>query len=495
MHVFMTGATGFLGRAAVLRLQRDGHTLAAWVRSPARARSSVGAGVDLVDAAGGRAAMEREVARADAVINLAGEPLLGRRWSERRKRALVESRVGLTEALVAAIQAAPRPPRVLLSASATGYYGDRGDEVLDEHSPPGQDFLGDLCQRWEAAANEANAAGTRVARLRIGVVLGAGGGMVQAMAPVFRAGLGGPLGRGTQYLSWIHVEDMVEILAQALTDARYTGAINCVSPQPVTNRALTRSLGQVLRRPAVLPVPALALRLALGGAARVALASQRVVPGVLSELGFAFRFRELGQALGDVLRPDSGCVIDRLSSADVPRSAYLEARTPRYLLEQTTILDAPLDAVFPFFSRAENLAVLTPPSMSFRILTPTPVAMQPGTVIDYRIGLGAVPMSWRTVIETWEPGARFVDAQHRGPYRAWWHEHHFEAAGDRTVMRDRVYYAPPLGILGRLAHRLFIRRMLQQIFDYRSTAIRLRFGHGGERTQEATRAPQEAAAS
>lgn len=477
MHVFLTGATGFLGRAAVLRLQREGHTLAAWVRSPERARSSVGADVELVDAAGGRAALEREVARADAVINLAGEPLLGRRWNARRRRALVESRVGLTKELAAAIQAAPRPPRVLLSASAIGYYGDRGDEVLDEHCEPGQDFLSDLCLRWEAAAHEAGAAGTRVALLRIGVVLGAGGGLVQTMAPVFRAGLGGPLGPGTQYLSWIHIEDMVEILVQALADESYAGAINCVSPHPVTNRELTRSMGRILRRPAALPVPAAVLQLALGDAARVALASQRVAPDLLTEHGFEFRFRDLDQALGDVLIPRSACAIDRLPAAEVPRNAYLEARKPRYVLEQTTVLDAPLDAVFPFFSRAENLAVLTPPSMSFRILTPTPVAMQPGTVIDYRIGLGAVPMSWRTVIESWEPGVCFVDAQHRGPYRAWWHEHHFEAAGERTVMRDRVYYAPPLGILGRLAHRLFIGRMLRQIFDYRSTAIRLRFGH------------------
>lgn len=485
MHVFLTGATGFVGRAAVLRLQRDGHTLAAWVRSPARARSSIGADVALVDAAGGQEALAREVARADAVIHLAGEPLLGRRWTARRRRALVESRVGLTEAVVAAIRAAPRPPRVLLSASAIGFYGDRGDEVLDEYSEPGRGFLSDLCQRWEDAARPASAAGTRVALLRIGVVLGAGGGLVQTMAPVFRAGLGGPLGPGTQYLSWIHLEDMVEILAQALTDERYAGVINCVSPQPVTNRALARSLGQVLRRPAVLPVPAAALRLALGDAAGVALASQRVAPDALGERGFVFRFPDLDQALGDILRPSGGCKIDRLSGAEVPHDAYLEARKPRYVLEQTTVLDAPLDAVFPFFSRAENLAVLTPPSMSFRILTPTPVAMQPGAVIDYRIGLGAVPMSWRTVIESWEPGVRFVDAQYRGPYRAWWHEHHFEAAGERTVMHDRVYYAPPLGILGRLAHRLFIGRMLRQIFDYRSTAIRLRFGPGLERAREA----------
>jgi hypothetical protein len=152
------------------------------------------------------------------------------------------------------------------------------------------------------------------------------------------------------------------------------------------------------------------------------------------------------------------------------------ARKPRYLLECETRLDAPIERVFPFFAEADNLDLLTPSTLAFSIVTPRPIAMAEGTTIDYALRLGGLPMRWRTVIERWQPGALFVDAQHRGPYRAWWHEHHFTADGDTTVMVDRVFYAPPLGPLGALAQRLLVRPMLARIFGYRQHAVRLRFG-------------------
>ena len=475
MNIVMTGATGFVGRAALLRLLRDGHHITAWVRSPARARSTLGAEVDLIDAAGGTPALQRAVAGADAIVNLAGEPVLPRRWTARRRAALIHSRVGLTEQLAGAARAAPRPPRVLISASAVGYYGDRGSEPLDEHSPPGTGFLADLCARWEAAAQVAAQAGTRVAMLRLGMVLGPGSRTLQAMAPLFRAGLGGPIGTGAQYVPWIHIDDAVELIARALTDPGLAGPINAVAPQAVTNRDLAATLGRVLGRPAVLPVPRPLLRLALGQASTLLTNSARVLPRRAQEHGIPFRMGRLDQTLAHSLGHIGSCEIGPVEHQ--PRTPYLQHRRARYLLRQVTVIPAPIDQVFDFFARAENLSILTPPSMSFRIITPTPIDMAPGTAIDYRIALGPVPMRWRTVIEKWEPGKAFVDAQHRGPYHAWWHEHVFEADGDRTIISDRVYYAPPLGLLGRLANQLFVAPMLRRIFAFRSAAVALRFGH------------------
>lgn len=474
MHVLITGATGFVGRALALRLLRDGHQVTAWVRSRKRARARLGGDVALIEAPTATLAVHRAVRAADAIVNLAGEPVAGGRWTAKRKQALAGSRIGVTADLVEAIAASDRKPRVLVSASAVGYYGDRGDETLHETSAPGSGFLSDLCQAWEAEAYRAQRLGVRVVTVRLGVVLGRGGGALAKLLTPFRLGVGGRLGDGKQVLPWIHLHDAAEILARAVTDSRLSGAVNAVAPRPVTNRELTKALGRELRRPALLPIPAFAIKAMMGEAASVLLASQRVEPRALARLGFRFQFPTLGEALADILSHDASVSVRRAS--ELPDSDYVRARKPTYVLEQSTLIDAPLHEVFPFFSRAENLGTITPPDMSFEIVGELPGQVQQGTVIDYRIKLGPIPLRWRTVIERWEHGVRFVDAQHRGPYRAWWHEHRFEARGDQTLMTDRVHYAPPFGLLGRLVNRVAIASTLKSIFDYRAGAIRLRFG-------------------
>ncbi len=235
------------------------------------------------------------------MLNLAGEPVLGSRWTPRHLRALVESRVDATRELVRAMQAAARPAGVLVSASAVGFYGDRGDELLDEESAPGEDFLARLCRDWEAAALAAASGGTRVVALRIGLVLGRGGGALARMLPLFRAGLGGPLGSGRQQQSWIHLRDLVAIILLALEDERLGGPLNATAPSPVSGRELAAALGRALRRPVWLRVPAPALRLALGEGASVLCASQRALPRRLLAHGFRFAFPELAPALAELL--------------------------------------------------------------------------------------------------------------------------------------------------------------------------------------------------
>ncbi len=476
MNVFVTGVTGLVGRALALRLARDGHEVVGWVRDPVAARAMLGDAVTLVPVEDGDAALDEAIGRADAVVNLAGAPV-AKRWTRAHLRALEDSRVGVTQRLVAAMRRATRRPAVLVSASAVGYYGDRGEERLTEDAVPGHDLLARLCVRWEAAAREAEALGVRVALLRIGIVLDAEGGMLAALRPVFALGLGATLGSGRQRVPFVHRRDLVELVVQALEDARFSGPFNAVAPTPATQRELSQALARALGRPAVLRVPALALRLALGRAAAVVLHGQAAVPRRALALGFRFRFPALADAMRDAV--DAGRHAVTIGPArDVPGGPYLGARRPRYLLEQRTLVAAPRSVVFDFFRRAENLGAMTPPALAFEIRTPTPIEMHEGREIVYRIRLGPVPMRWRTRIAAWEPETRFVDTQLSGPYRAWYHEHRFEAHGDATLMIDRVWYAPPFGPLGRIAHRLVVGPMLRRIFGHRRVAIELRFGLG-----------------
>jgi hypothetical protein len=479
MRVLLTGATGFIGRALVPALQREGHTVVAWVRSGARARARLGADIETVDAASGLDGLTAALEQCDGVINLAGEPLLGGRWTAARRATLEGSRVSLTAQIVGAIAAARRRPRVLVSGSAVGYYGDRSDEILDEDAARGSGFLADLCGDWEAAAQQADALGLRVVTLRTGVVLGRDGGALAQMLPPFRLGLGGPIGAGRQYLPWIHLHDLVAVVVAALVDDRMRGPINGVGPEPVTSRGFAKVLGRALGRPAFLPTPVLALRLIFGQAAEVTLASQRVVPSALRRLGFPFAFPTLDAALADVLGgavvaigPVSGPIDAGASEAG---RRYLDTRRPTRELRMTTTVKAPLDEMFAFFSKAENLGLLTPASMKFSV-EGLPPAIGENTAIDYRLRVGPIPITWRSRVVNWMPGSRFADFQEAGPYRAWWHEHSFRAAGASTVMQDRVCYAPPLGALGRLAGTFFIEPTLRRIFRYRADVIRLRFG-------------------
>ena len=477
MKVFLTGATGFIGRSLVLALQRQGHSIVAWVRSPERAGSQLGAEVQLLPLEDGEPTLVEALGECDAVINLAGEPLFGKRWTRARRKALVASRVSLTARLVAAIKQAETPPGVFLSSSAVGYYGDRRKELLDERSPPAADFLARLCRDWENAAMEAASDRTRVVCLRTGIVLGHGGGALEKMAPIFKLGVGGPLGNGRQFVPWVHLHDCVEMILAALENPRVNGPLNIVGPEPVTNREMARAFGQILRRPAILPVPRPALRALLGQAATALLASQQCYPEKGDAHGFVFRFRNIGQAL-DALLGSGNLKIRAIGAATPPPmegSSYLQARRPNTFLVTRTVLDAPLESVFPFFSKPENLGLLTPPKMDFTIRRADGL-MASGAAIEYRLRVFGLLIGWRSRIECWEDAKCFVDSQVRGPYRAWWHEHHFSEMNGYTVMEDRVYYALPLGVLGQLVHRVLIAKQLRATFNYRAAAISFRFG-------------------
>lgn len=287
MNVLLTGASGFIGSALTSRLSKSGH------RVVSLRRASVGGEARPTwNPAVGQIQLEPAGAL-DAVVHLAGENI-AQRWTTAAKQRIRASRVDATRLLCEALGRLPQPPRVLVCASATGFYGDRGDEVLDESSGPGTGFLPEVCQAWEASAGAARQRGIRVVHLRLGIVLARHGGALAKMLPVFRLGCGRRLGTGRQYWSWIALDDLLRVVERALQDERLSGAVNTVSPEPVTNADFTKALARALRRPAILPMPAFAVKLLFGEMGRAALlASARVRPTRLLEGGFEFRFPEL----------------------------------------------------------------------------------------------------------------------------------------------------------------------------------------------------------
>lgn len=472
MRVFITGATGFVGRALVQRLLGTGHAVTALVRDSKRARDRLGPDVELcpVDSDWSPA-----LTRCQAVVNLAGESVLRGAWTETRRIALGTSRVELTEKLCAAMAAATVTPRVLISASAVGYYGERKAEPLTESSGQGAGFLAEMCGAWEAAAQGATAHGVRVACIRIGIVLGLDGGALAAMLPAFKLGLGGPLGDGKQYLPWIHLDDLTAIIIRGLTDERMRGVFNGSAPTPVTSREFASALGRVLQRPAFLPVPVFALKVLLGPKrSQVPLQSQRARPAALEALHYRFRYTQLSAALAHLLASSTSVHVRRTTKGertDLPKHAS-------YVLEHRSRMHVPIAEAFQFFCKAQNLGLLTPSWMSFAMTSEPPSDMQEGSELNYRIALGPIPMRWKTIIRRWSPPHGFVDMQASGPYALWWHEHSLEAAGagNETEMLDRVYYSPPLGPLGRLVHPILIKPMLRAIFAYRASATERLFG-------------------
>ena len=296
MNITITGGTGFIGQAVVASLLAAGHSVTVLSRRPREGTKPRYVQCNLESQDPPQNALEG----ADAVVNLAGEPV-AQRWTDAAKRRIRVSRIDATRRLVDAIARLERKPSVLVSASAVGFYGDRGDEILTENSGSGDGFLERVTVDWERAADGAESLGVRVVKPRIGVVLGRGGGALAKMAPAFKAGVGGRVGSGRQWMPWIHIDDIVGLITAAVASSALRGAVNAVAPHPVRNSEFVAELGRALHRPALIPAPAFALQIAFGEMASVLLASQRVQPEVAMRAGYVFRYPELRPALADVL--------------------------------------------------------------------------------------------------------------------------------------------------------------------------------------------------
>ncbi len=302
MRVFVTGGTGFIGRRLIAALLADGDEVTVLTRSAAKAEQTFGARVTIVEgnplAAG---AWQGKIAGHDAIVNLCGEPILKKKWTPARKQVLLDSRLSPTRLVVEAIAGAEPRPEVLVSGSAVSYYGFQDDEPLTEESGHGTGFASQLVIDWEDEARRAEALGVRVVLLRTGIVLGKGGGALSQMVPPFKFFVGGPIGSGRQYFSWIHIADHVGLTKLALADKTITGGLNMTAPNPVSNRDFMKALGRALGRPSWLPVPGFILRAAFGEGAELLLKGQRVLPVKAQDAGYDFQFADLDAALRETL--------------------------------------------------------------------------------------------------------------------------------------------------------------------------------------------------
>jgi len=297
MHILLTGGTGLIGRRLCQHWLALGHQLTVWSRQPASVAKQCGRqvrGIGRLEDLGDEPL--------DAIVNLAGAPIADRPWSDKRKQLLWQSRIGLTEQLLAWLETRQQRPSVLVSGSAVGFYGDGGERELTEQSQPvRKDFASDLCIAWEETAQRAEALGLRVVLVRTGLVLASEGGMLARLKLPYKLGLGGPIGSGRQFMPWVHIDDQIGLIDFLLNSPATTGPYNACAPEPVRNREFARRLGRALHRPAFMPVPGLILRVALGDMADLLLGGQRARPVRLLAAGYTFRFNDLQSALDDLV--------------------------------------------------------------------------------------------------------------------------------------------------------------------------------------------------
>lgn len=448
MKVLVTGATGFIGKHLLLALRENGHDIVALVRDPKSAgvRLAVACPIYQWDPAGDSPPAEA-FDGVRAVIHLTGENVAAGLWTGSRKRRILKSRIESTRKLVQTIANLESKPETFISASAIGYYGDRGEQALDEHSSQGEGFLAEVCRDWETETFKARDLGLRTVALRIGIVLGNHGGAMKNILPPFRLGLGGPLGGGKQWMSWIHVRDVARLMVYAVENNSLEGPVNAVSPYPVTNREFSKTLGRVLHRPVFLPAPTPALKLVLGEMSSLLLASQKVSSGKVQDSGFKFQYPRLNTAL----------------------TAICNHMDNELLMEQWVPL--PIHQAFDFFSDVKNLETLTPEFLKFKVLSKSTDELQDGTQINYRLQLHGFPVRWQSTIIDWKPTQGFADIQTRGPYAYWYHRHEFEEQDGGTLIRDKATYRIPFWVFGEILASATVRKDLESIFSYRREKI------------------------
>jgi uncharacterized protein len=445
--VAITGASGFVGRALIDALRSAGHDIVALTRDPARHTFPPDVETRRFDP---NEPKPNPVAfeGIDAVVNLSGETVDGR-WTPEKKRRIQASRVDGTKNVVASLAACGARPRALVSASAVGYYGDRGDEPLTETSNPGNDFLAGVVSGWEAAAREAETLGIRTAMLRTGIVLGDGGALSKMKLP-FQLGIGGPFGSGRQFVPWIHLEDLAALYRFALENETISGPMNAVAPDYATSARFAQALGAALKRPALAPAPAFALKIVLGEFADTIVGGQLPIPAVAEDSGFQWKYPRLESALLDVFaRGGKAKAVQTFRGTQfVPRS---------------------LDEVYDFFSDPRNLQAITPPFLRFSVRS-APPKIERGSVLEYALSMRGLPMRWKTMIAEVNAPNRFVDVQLHGPYALWEHTHEFRAVEGGTEIADTVVYSLPFAPFGEVA-RSFVRRDIEEIFAYRNRSI------------------------
>lgn len=444
MRILMTGATGLIGREVGKVLAEKGHELFVISRNSSKAKERLPFPCQIIQGDLSQGPLQSDALKnIEGVVNLMGEPVVGR-WTKSKKESIYSSRVIGTRNLVSSL---PAQLQFFISGSAIGYYGNRGDDLLHEGEPLGQGYLADVCRDWEAEANKATG---RKVLIRTGVVLAPNGGALEEMLFPFKAGVGGKIGNGRHWMSWIHIKDIVNIFVFAVENSNISGTFNGVSPSPVTNEDFSVQLAKALDKKLGPPVPTLALKALFGEGATVVTSSAKVDCTKIMQSGYSFQYSELSGVLEEMCEPHR-------KGEDV------------YYSEQ--FIPLPPESVFPFFQDPYNLEKITPPSLNFFIDKVSTPKIEQGTLIDYKLKIHGVPVRWKTEIDEWQPPFKFVDKQLLGPYSLWHHTHEFRPFCGGTLMVDRVLFRLPLGYLGWLVAGKLVRKDVESIFNYRRTSV------------------------
>ncbi|MAR70494.1 MAG: TIGR01777 family protein [Nitrospina sp.] len=448
MKILVTGATGFIGKELVKKLDEKGHDIVVLTRNKETARFHIPIYCEVHEWDPEKKPLPTNSLKdIDAVINLAGENIASSFWTENQKNKLMSSRIMSARRIVQSMGAMNEKPKVFLSASAIGFYGDRGDEELNETSSEGAGFLSQICQSWENEITKSNELGIRTVICRLGMVLGHDGGALEKIIPAFKLGVGGKLGDGSQWMSWIHINDFVDMMIYSLETPSVNGIINAVSPNPVKNVEFTKTLGRILKRPTILPVPSILLKMGLRDLSDLLLYSQKVSAEKICKNGFEFKYPKLEEAFKEVCE-----------------HSYHEIKIEQWVPQS-------INKTFAFFKEAKNLEKLTPDFLKFKILSQSTPEIQNGTKFTYRLSLHGIPVTWKSKISDWKPVSKFSDIQIKGPYSHWYHTHKFEEKNGGTLIKDHVVYKVPFGLLGDLIVGKWIKKDLETIFSYRTKTI------------------------
>jgi uncharacterized protein (TIGR01777 family) len=390
----------------------------------------------------------------EVVIHLAGENIADGRWSDKKKKMILESRVQSSNLLINEIKKHSNPPRKFISSSAVGIYGNRKDEIITCESSLANDYLATVCKTWEESILKNDIPNMKAQCIRTGVVLADSGGALQKMLPAFKAGVAGRIGSGSQYMSWIHLDDLVNQFIFLIENNTQRDVYNGTAPNPVTNIEFTKTLGAVLKRPTILPIPAVALKVLFGEMSEILLNGQRVVPAEFLNEGFKFKYGDLSEAFIDILKFNN---------------------SGETILKRYQWIDSPSDLVFDFFSNANNLEKITPPYLGFKVIGKNTPEITTGTKINYRLKIHGIPLTWKSEISVFEKNKTFTDIQLSGPYKKWVHQHDFISCKKGTLIKDKVVYKLPMGFVGNLFAGYFVNKDVKNVFTFRNTIIKNQF--------------------
>lgn len=447
--ILLTGATGLIGKELGLALVRKGYTLIGLTRNIQKAKLQAPYPSQWIECDIEKSSPDLSEFQIDAVIHLAGEGIAEKSWSQEQKNKILSSRVQGTKNLAAAIKA-QKQLKAIVGASAIGIYRPtNGDEIADENFEHGRAFLSEVTEKWE----ESSSAFSQLARTviyRIGVVLSNEGGALPKMTFPAKIFASSRIGSGEQWMSWIHIDDVVDALIAGIEKKNLNGTYNLVAPEPAQQSDFAKLIAKSMKALSGPPIPSFMLQIMLGEQAQLVTTSLKISSQKLSSSGFVFRFANLAEALDDLLSPSQ------------------EGKTVLVFKQYFAL---PREKVFHFFCDAGNLEKITPPSLNFKILSMSTPQIQAGTLINYKLKIHGVPIHWTTQIETWEKNIKFTDTQLKGPYSLWHHTHLFEDLAEGTLMTDVLIYKLPLMQMGRTAAQALVDKDVESIFKFRRECV------------------------